>query len=135
VLTTFPEAKARGIVRTRSGGKCEVARAGVCLGEAHSMHHRRKEGRLWNPANILHTCGDGTRGCHGWIESHPTLANEEGLWLFAGEKPETTSCHMRWENLMSWFTLDDEGLLHWDTTLSEPVAPATTHRMIFICRR
>jgi hypothetical protein len=132
---SFPEAKCREIVATRSGGKCEVAIAGVCRGVAESMHHRRKEGRLWNPANVLHACGDGVRGCHGWIESHPKDANEKGLWLFAGEAPAETSVHMRWENQMCWFLLDDEGLLHWDSTETEPVPPPARGSTIFICRR
>jgi hypothetical protein len=33
------------------------------------MHHRRfrSQGGPWTPSNILHLCGDGTRGCHGRI--------------------------------------------------------------------
>lgn len=118
---SFSEARARAIVAERSGGRCEVMVPNVCLGNAASMHHRRKEGRLWNPSNILHTCGDGTRGCHGWIEAHPTLANEYGLWLFAGELPAETAVQMRWENLISWFILDDEGVLHFDSTEFNPI--------------
>lgn len=115
-VTAFPEARARAIVAERSGGRCEAVIEGVCLGRAHSMHHRRKPGRLWNPSNLLHLCGDGTRGCHGWIEAHPTKANELGLWLMNGDgMPSEVSVQMRWESLKSWFVLDDEGSLEWDT--------------------
>jgi hypothetical protein len=128
----FPEARARAIVMQRSGGLCEAVVPGVCLGKAASIHHRRKPGRLWNPSNLLHLCGDGTIGCHGWIEAHPALAHEDGLWLFEGEDPATTSCHMRWENQRSWWFLDDEGIFTWDESDYEPLvysfgAPAMFH--------
>ena len=126
----FPEARGRAIVMERSGGVCEVARQGVCLGKATSIHHRQKRshGGTWNPSNLLHTCGDGTRGCHGWIEAHPKLANEDGLWMMSGEEPAQTSAFMRWENLMSWFLLDDEGLLHWETPHFETVKAGAARR-------
>lgn len=118
---SFPEAKARDIVAQRSGGRCEVVIPNVCLGVAASVHHRRKEGRAWNPGNLLHVCGDGTIGCHGWIEAHPAKAMEQGLWLRTGESPADTSAHMRWEDQRSWWFLDDEGLLHWDESDYEPL--------------
>lgn len=63
------EKKSRAIVKQRSGGICELRIPEVCLGLAHSMHHRRKrsQGGPWSPSNMIHTCGDGTRGCHGLI--------------------------------------------------------------------
>lgn len=128
----FPEARARAIVTARSGGRCEAAVENVCMGQAQSVHHRRKPGRLWNPSNLLHVCGDGTIGCHGWIEAHPERANEDGLWLFAGEDPAETAAHIRWENLRSWYLLDDEGLLIWQTSDFTPItvslaAPLSFH--------
>lgn len=120
---SFPEAKARDIVRERSGGRCEAAVEHVCIGQAQSIHHRKKRshGGTWAPSNLLHVCGDGTMGCHGWIEAHPKKANYEGLWLFEGEDPLTTSVHMRWMFERSWWYLDDEGLLHWDESDYEPI--------------
>ena len=120
---SFPEPLGREIVKTRSGGRCEAAIENVCMGQAQTVHHRlkRSHGGGWNPSNLLHLCGDGTIGCHGWIEVHPRLANEKGMWLFAGEDPLETACHMRWENLRSWYVLDDQGLLHWDTYDFEPI--------------
>ncbi|MFC9768916.1 hypothetical protein [Rhodococcus jostii] len=32
---------------------------------------------------LLHVCGDGTRGCHGWITAHPDTACELG-WSVRG---------------------------------------------------
>ena len=81
------------------------------------MHHRlkRSHGGTWAPSNILHLCGDGTRGCHGHIEANPQWANQEGLWLMAGDSPpDQASVHMRWECLRSWFVPDDTGMLEWD---------------------
>lgn len=131
-MKNLSEAKVREIVRTRSGGKCEAVVPGVCLGLAQSMHHRRKPGRVWQPSNLLHLCGDGTIGCHGWIEANPELAHYDGLWLFAGEAPLTTSCHMRWENQRSWWFLDDDGCFTWDESEYEPLvysfaAPGAFH--------
>ena len=120
---SFSEERGRAIVKERSGGRCEAAIRNVCLGDAASVHHRQKRshGGTWAPSNLLHVCGDGTIGCHGWIEAHPQRANEGGLWLFAGEDPAETSVYMRWENLKSWYLLDDEGILHWDGTDFQPL--------------
>ena len=118
------EARCRAIVRERSEGHCEVALAGICRGQATNMHHRRKEGRVWEPANVLDACGSGTTGCHGYIESHPTWANEEGLWLRAGDgTPDQVAVHMRWQNARSWWTLDNEGCLHWEGMDFEALEP------------
>jgi hypothetical protein len=70
-LAAVSENRCRDIVAQRSGGICEVVREGVCLGRASSMHHRRKHGRVWTPSNVIHVCGDGTTGCHGWIPQRP----------------------------------------------------------------
>lgn len=91
------------------------------------MHHRlkRSHGGGWAPSNIVHLCGDGTSGCHGWIETHPLWAHEQGLWLMAGdERPELAPAHLRWENLRSWFVLTDEGILEWATAEWEPIEDA-----------
>jgi hypothetical protein len=37
------------------------------------------------PQNLLAVCGDGTRGCHGFIESQRTLALTQG-WLLHGHQ-------------------------------------------------
>lgn len=116
------EARARAIVLERSDDRCEIAVPGVCTGRRDSVHHRLKRGRghEWAPSNLLAACGDGTRGCHGYVEAHPTWAQGEGLWLMAGDgEPQEVSVHMRWHNQRSWWLLDNEGLLTWDGTVFE----------------
>jgi hypothetical protein len=40
---------------------------------------------------VVYLCGDGTRGCHGWVTEHPKLASEEGFhvkpWQLPGDVP------------------------------------------------
>ena len=127
------EEQGRRIVRERAGGKCEAAIPGVCTGRHDSTHHRvkRSQGGTWDPSNLLGVCGDGTRGCHGWIEANPSLANAEGLGLLRGDDPREVVVHMRWENARSWWRLDDEGLLYWDGTDFEPLELASDHALQF----
>ena len=75
-VTKQLERRCRELVAERSGGLCER-----CGGEAHSFHHRVKRGQggPWSPENIVHLCGHGTVGCHGWVESHPNAAEGEGF--------------------------------------------------------
>ena len=105
------EQAARAIVYARSQGRCEV-----CGNySAQSVHHRMKEGRPWEPANLLHICGDGTRGCHGWIENHPTHAQALGLWLRRGVDftvwPAWLHPTMWWRG---WWLLDNDGCWSWE---------------------
>lgn len=66
----------REVVTERCGGNCERCGKGGQV----TMHHRKKRGQggPWTPENIVAVCGDGTRGCHGWIEANPKLAHETG---------------------------------------------------------
>lgn len=111
------ESLCRKVVAERSGGFCEIRiqRPAVCLGLATSKHHRRKvsQGGLWVPSNILDACGDGTRGCHGWVESEPTKARGLGLWLYAGGHPLVTPVFMTFRGQTDWYLLDDEGSIQW----------------------
>lgn len=82
---TPEERRTRRVVKARSGGLCEL-----CGREATQMHHRRKAGRDWTPANVLHVCGLGNySGCHGHIERNPTAAKEQGWWLLPHQDPTT----------------------------------------------
>ena len=82
---TAEERNTKKIVKARSGGICEVCGRA----EAVQMHHRRKAGRVWSPANVLHVCGLGNySGCHGHIEQNPTAAKEQGWWLLPIHNPE-----------------------------------------------
>lgn len=82
---TAEERNARKIVRQRSQDHCEL-----CGKPAESMHHRKKAGREWTPSNLIHTCGDGVRGCHGHIEANPLAAKQQGWWLLPNQDPART---------------------------------------------
>lgn len=80
------ESAARARVQQRSGGVCE--RCGAR--EAESFSHRipAAQGGRYTAANGLDTCGDGTTGCHGWIEANPAEARRHGWRLSPRQKPE-----------------------------------------------
>jgi hypothetical protein len=100
---TKAEKDTRNIVRTRSGGLCELH--GGHRGD--SMHHRknRSQGGQWTPGNILHLCGDGTTGAHGWITEHPLAAEINGWAVKSTENPSAVPVLYRGR----WVLLDDEG--------------------------
>ena len=100
------EAKTRLIVRERSGGWCEIC--GTV--RAESVHHRRKrsQGGPWSPSNCVHTCGDGTRSCHGWAENSPNAAAAEGFHLRPGQEPAETPIV---SGLHGYVLLDDRGAI------------------------
>lgn len=125
-LPVVTEEKARAIVAERSMRRCEIHLHGICQGAQRSVHHRLKRGRghEWAPSNLLAACGDGTTGCHGYVEANPAWANEHGLWLMAGDgEPSEVSVWMRWANMRGWFVLDDEGMLELDGGLQVLVEP------------
>lgn len=70
------ESKVRIILAARSGGLCER-----CGRPGQSLHHRknRSQGGPWSASNCVWVCGDGVRGCHGWIGQHPLAAKDEGF--------------------------------------------------------
>lgn len=99
-------------IHQRDGGRC--ARDGK---PAESVHHRIHGDLSDNrTSNRLSTCGDGTRGCHGWIEAHPGAAMAMGWTVSrfapAGQRPDTAAARV-WMNFapqgQGWYLLDDEG--------------------------
>lgn len=91
-MTTSPVTPAtRALVADRSAGFCEVcgARAGT------NIHHRAPRGMGGTKRNIhtcewlLHVCGSGTTGCHGYIETHRDEAYEKGWLLRRNAGPDT----------------------------------------------
>lgn len=84
---------------------------GRCIGCGRtdlSAQHRRARGMggtsladVAQAANGVPLCGDGTRGCHGWTESHPTFAGMLGWRLEPGDPVEapfwTRFGWRRWE--------------------------------------
>lgn len=105
----FPESRGRRIVRERSGGWCEVCG----LRRAESMSHRisKSRGGSWAPQNLIHTCGDGTRGCHGWFEANPLWAGEGGWHIRRDPRPPTeVPVYLRPAlHASGWFLIRDVG--------------------------
>ena len=77
------------------------------------MHHRKKRGQggLWEPQNVVAVCGDGTRGCHGWIESHPDRASAIGFHVRPWFDPAEVPILYR---LTYWALLTPEGVVDYD---------------------
>ncbi len=95
------------VVRRRSGGMCE--RCGV--ERATNLHHRRARGmggtrRAVHTAEwLLHLCGTGTTGCHGYIEAHPQISYAKG-WKLRGTRPATTPVQLY---AHGWVVLHPDG--------------------------
>ena len=75
----------RAALRERSGGLCEVGRAG-CLLRATEAHHRvprgygGRHGQARQVSDRLSNLLDVCRACHGWVHGHPVAARQAG-WL------------------------------------------------------
>lgn len=71
------------LLQQRSDGICEVCGAA----RATNIHHRTPRGMggtnraIHTVEWLLHLCGSGTQGCHGYIESHPEVAYSKGWKL------------------------------------------------------
>jgi hypothetical protein len=100
----------REAVYLRCGGRCEVNVTDDCRARGgrfdavtgRSIHHRRPRRMggtravdIHDPANLLAVCGNGTRGCHGWIEVNRRAALEQGWLLSSGADPTTRACTVR----------------------------------------
>lgn len=48
-----------------------------------SIHHRqgRRGAHPHRLSNLVLLCGDGMRGCHGWVHAHPTDAYAAGFMV------------------------------------------------------
>lgn len=107
-MTTNPVTPAtRTLVTDRSAGFCEVCghRAGS------NIHHRAPRGmggtkrNIHTPEWLLHVCGSGTTGCHGYIESHRDEAYTNGWLLRASADPSTPALLYR----HTWVILTPDG--------------------------
>lgn len=82
----------RDLLAQRSGGICELCHANP----ATNAHHRAPRGMGGTKRNIhtiewlLHLCGSGTTGCHGYIESHREEAYRSGWLLRQHQRPPTS---------------------------------------------
>jgi hypothetical protein len=102
------ETLCRRVVAERSGGVCEIRNLIVCQGRATNMSHRkaRGQGGQWTPSNILHACGSGTTGCHGWAEREREEARAYGFLIFRSDDPaQAPVLHAA----HGWVLLDDLG--------------------------
>lgn len=59
------------------------------------------------PSNLLTLCGSGTTGCHGWIEHHPTYAEDHG-WSVRQHERLTVAAVPVW-TWRGWQYLEDDG--------------------------
>lgn len=105
---TNPDFWTRELVRVRFGGRC--CRCGK---DGATIHHRTpralggtKDPAINYPSNLLWVCGDGTRGCHGYIESHRTESYDQGWLVRHGRRPATVPVHL-WDGRDVY--LDDDG--------------------------
>ena len=77
----------------------------------HSLHHRHMRSHpfpgLHLPSNLIHLCGSGTIGCHGWVHNHPKTAMEYGWIVSMGEDhPENIPVY---DAHRGWLLLDNQG--------------------------
>jgi len=103
VGSSDPMRHSRPIVEARSGGVCE--RCGVR--RAESVHHRKlRRFDDHRAANLVHLCGSGTTGCHGWAHANPRDAAAEGFIVRSTNNPRIVPVkHGRY----GWVRLADSG--------------------------
>lgn len=84
-------------------GSCERCARWTVL----TLHHRVKRGQggAWAADNCVLVCGDGVRGCHGWIEANPDAAAVEGFHCRPWEDPASVPLLVRWD----WVRLGGDG--------------------------
>jgi hypothetical protein len=101
------EVRARAVVRARSGGMCEIAIPGVCLGRATNYSHRvnASQGGEYAAASALDACGSGVTGCHGWLHANPAGAYANGWLVKSWDDPLARPVVRRGQ----WVVLDNEG--------------------------
>ena len=97
----------RGLVNKRSGGVCE--RCGIK--PATNIHHRRARGMggtrrdIHSAEWLLHLCGTGTTGCHGYIEAHPEISYSKGWTLRQNRRARDTPV----QTSAGWDILNSDG--------------------------
>lgn len=102
------EGAGRAIVYQRSGGLCE----GCGQHRGDGVHHRRGRGQggTWCPSNLLHLCGSGTTGCHGWATSRPAWSHAAGWTLRHGDVADQVPVYLRTAYGPGWALLDAAGM-------------------------
>jgi 5-methylcytosine-specific restriction protein A len=109
---TGPDDLTRELVRLRFFGKCCR-----CGRDGETIQHRIPRGmggthdpRVNRPSNLLWVCGDGTRKCHGHMESRRVEAREKGWLVTRTDDPREVPVVL-WDGRR--VLLDDEG--EWST--------------------
>lgn len=89
----------------RDNGRC--CRCGAT---AQTLNHRNHHHRDNRASNAHAACGDGTVGCHGYIEHHRTDAKEWG-WSVHSSAPVDTEKARIWQAAglygRGWYLVDD----------------------------
>jgi 5-methylcytosine-specific restriction protein A len=105
---TGPDFWTRRAVQGRFGGRC--AR---CGGPGVTVHHRKPRGMggtrdpaINYPSNLLWLCGNGTTGCHGWIEHNRASARRSGWLVPYGRDPTQVPVRL-WDRRL--VLLDNDG--------------------------
>jgi 5-methylcytosine-specific restriction enzyme A len=105
---TGPSRSVRAEVVDRFGGCCVR-----CGRRGATVQHRRprqaggsRDPQTNSAANLLWVCGDGTRGCHGHMESYRAEAYRMGWLVPAHATPAAVPVRL-WDG--SWVRLDDDG--------------------------
>lgn len=101
------QARARRLVRQRSGGICEVC------GVSRATNYQHRKGKahctpeeMWAVSNGLDVCGQGNvSGCHGLIHQNPTGAKDNGWTVPFWGSPRLAPVY----RLSELVLLDDDG--------------------------
>lgn len=81
---TTEERRGRKLLRSRSGGRCEIG--GTC--PAQEAHHRqnRSQGGTWDVVNLLHLC----HAHHLHVTTNPAAARQQGWAVLSTDDPART---------------------------------------------
>jgi 5-methylcytosine-specific restriction enzyme A len=119
--TGFPPVVQK-IIRTRSGGICEIRagwRIGGCEGSpAVHRHHRRNRGAGGSrraDTNLASNGLDACYNCHEYIGMNPSVAYQKGWLIRQGCAPSSVPIFYR---NTEWILLDDDGYTY---TIPAPV--------------
>jgi len=100
-------------VLNRANHRCEKCGILLVTAQFYSLHHRTPRGmggtrnaRLNLASNLVAICGSGTTGCHGWIESNRSVAEDSGWLVSRYQEPAEVAVLIYG---VGWRYLQDEG--------------------------
>lgn len=103
---------AQEIVRTRSGGWCELRIPGHCLGRGSNFGHRKPEGQggEYIPSNGIRVCGMGNAsGCHRYQELNRIESYARGWLVRERDDHRKRPVWMWYRGVWGEWLLDDKG--------------------------